>query len=332
MNAKTVTLTFLALVSGAAEPALSQSTGLPQTNPPPIVSDALRLLTRPLSQSAVSARAKSVVPDAVALGLARARVYRYASADFPGAATSWVLDENKSTIVGYFDYVASSSPSGFTFKGGVYQAFTVPGSLPANLTTGINMGGEIVGIYADFGDVQHGFLDKAGVFTNVDESSGTTVPYDINDAGTIVGVHQASGTTHGFSTADGGASFTDFDVPTATETTAAGINSAGAIVGQWVDSAGKSHGFLLSGGVYTSLDFPLATSTAAFGINDSNEIAGFFIDAGNVTHGFIYSAGVYTMVDVAGATGTELTRIKNDGHVTGVYADSSNEVHGLTGQ
>jgi hypothetical protein len=332
MNAKTVTLTFLALVSGAAEPALSQSTGLPQINASPIVSDALRLLTRPLSQGAVNARAKSVVPDAVALGLARARVYRYASADFPGAANSLVLDEDKSTSVGYFEYTANSSPSGFTLKGGVYQAFTVPGSLPANQTTAINTGGEIVGIYADFGGVQHGFLDKAGVFTNIDESSGTTTPYDINEAGTIVGLHQTNGKNHGFSTADGGASFTDFDVPSATGTAASGINSAGAIVGQWLDSTSTSHGFLLSDGVYTSLDFPLATSTIAFGINDSNEIAGFFTDAGGAVHGFIYSAGTYTMVDVAGAKGTELTRIKNNGHVTGAYSDSSNEAHGLTGQ
>jgi hypothetical protein len=40
-----------------------------------------------------------------------------------------------------------------------------------------------------------------------------------------------------------------------------------AIVGQWEDSGGNSHGFLLSGGVYTSADFPLATGTRVLQLN-----------------------------------------------------------------
>jgi probable HAF family extracellular repeat protein len=55
--------------------------------------------------------------------------------------------------------------------------------------------------------------------------------------------------------------FTSFDFPGATSTTAWGINADGAVVGAYVDSAGKQHGFLLSGGDFTTIDYPGALST-----------------------------------------------------------------------
>jgi len=58
---------------------------------------------------------------------------------------------------------------------------------------------------------------------------------------------------------------------------AAGINTAGDIVGQWSDAA-ASHGFLLQAWVFTPINFPRATSTTAFGINDTGEIAGHYTD------------------------------------------------------
>ena len=83
---------------------------------------------------------------------------------------------------------------------------------------------------------------------------------------------------------------------------AAGINTAGDIVGRWLDATG-SHGFLYQAGVFTPINFPLATSTTAFGINDTGEIAGFYADAA-ATHGFVYAGGAFAIVDVAGARGT----------------------------
>ena len=324
---KTMSLALLALVCTAVEPALSQSTEAPRSTLSGSLSSVLRLLNVPSPGTTVAPLARRLAPDAVALGLATARVYRFASADYPGASTSYVFDENSSTIVGDFAYNSNNLNASFTLRSNLYQTFTVPGALVGPLSTGINTGGEIVGVYRDFSEILHGFVDKAGVLTRIDESSGETTPYDINDSGTIVGAHDS----HGFATANDGASFTDFDVPGATATMATGINSSGVIVGGWTDSSSHTHGFLLSGGVFQSLDFPLSAGTTAMGINDSNEIAGSFSDAAGLSHGFIYSAGAYIQVDVAGAPATLLTRIKNNGHVTGAYADSSNEVHGLTG-
>jgi uncharacterized membrane protein len=73
-----------------------------------------------------------------------------------------------------------------------------------------------------------------------------------------------------------------------TGTVAAGINTAGDIVGQWSDAA-ASHGFLLQAWVFTPINFPRATSTTAFGINDTGEIAGYYPDAAGNTHGFLYA-------------------------------------------
>jgi hypothetical protein len=256
-----------------------------------------------------------------------AKVYKFASADFPGAATSLVFDENTSTVLGDSSF---SSSFGFTLKGGNYSALAIPGST-GNQATGINTAGAIVGIYSDFSSVLHGFLKNGATVTTLDLAGGTIEPIGINDAGEIVGGFiDAANVTHGFSSPDGH-TFTTFDVPGSTSTTAAGVNTAGVISGLWTDAANVGHGFIYSGGAFTTLDFPSATSTVAIGINDNNDVAGYYEDAANVLHGFVYSNGTFKTVDVAGATSTQLTRIKNNGKITGVYSDSNNESHGLTG-
>ena len=56
--------------------------------------------------------------------------------------------------------------------------------------------------------------------------------------------------------------FISFDPPGATSTRASGINADGAVVGQYVDGAGKQHGFLVIGGSFTTIDYPGAVATA----------------------------------------------------------------------
>ena len=82
---------------------------------------------------------------------------------------------------------------------------------------------------------------------------------------------------------------------------AAGINTAGDIVGVFADNSRLSR-FPAPGGAFTPIDFPLATRTIAFGISDTGEIAGFYDDATG-SHGFIYADELST-VDVAGARST----------------------------
>src|SRR5260370_38885814 len=57
--------------------------------------------------------------------------------------------------------------------------------------------------------------------------------------------------------------FTSIDFPGAVLTNAQGINPGGEIVGIYTDTAGKQHGFLLTGGKFTSIYYSRAISTNA---------------------------------------------------------------------
>jgi hypothetical protein len=84
-----------------------------------ILRGLLDLRPRPrVERTAVSA------DDAVARGLAVAKVYAFASVDYPGAAQSLVFDSDGTTAVGAFVFDPSSGTSpttAFTFAGGVWH-------------------------------------------------------------------------------------------------------------------------------------------------------------------------------------------------------------------
>jgi hypothetical protein len=55
-------------------------------------------------------RAEVSMEDTVARGLAVAKVYAFASVDYPGAAESSVLDGDGTTAVGAFDLIPAATP------------------------------------------------------------------------------------------------------------------------------------------------------------------------------------------------------------------------------
>jgi uncharacterized membrane protein len=82
--------------------------------------------------------------------------------------------------------------------------------------------------------------------------------------------------------------FTTIDVPGAVFTQPTGINSAGRIVGFYIDGTTfASHGFLLEQGTYTSIDVPGAIATQAEAINSAGRIVGTYVDSSFVSHGFL---------------------------------------------
>ena len=133
----------------------------------------------------------------------------------------------------------------------------------------------------------HGFLDKRGIFTDLD------VPASMHngisrDGKTIVGLYMDMMTlaSHGYILSNG--VFTPFDVPGATLTNAWDINARGQIGGVYIDTAGKTHGFLRSRvGDYLSIDYPGASSTQAIGLNDVGQIVGRYLDATGNPHAFL---------------------------------------------
>jgi probable HAF family extracellular repeat protein len=116
--------------------------------------------------------------------------------------------------------------------------------------------------------------------------------------------------------------FTTLDVPGASTTSAAGINSRGQIVGFYFDSVdGSEHGFLYDAGVFTTIDVPLGAGTSLIGINARGQIVGDFSDGG-MQRGFLDDAGVFTTLDVPfpDARGTLARGINPRGQIVGFYA------------
>jgi uncharacterized membrane protein len=119
--------------------------------------------------------------------------------------------------------------------------------------------------------------------------------------------------------------FRTVDVPGAVGTTANGIAENGDVVGVFVDSANRQHGFRLSGNGFTSIDYPGAILTAARGIAPSGDIVGTYRMTGEPAvnvHGFLLSKdGAFTRLDYPGHTNTIAQRILPDGKVLGCRHD-----------
>lgn len=134
--------------------------------------------------------------------------------------------------------------------------------------------------------------------------------------------------------------FSNFNYPGATETLAYAVNDIwggafisgpseiGQIVGEYYDSTGTPHGFLLDAFASAStIDYPGQTAGGATGINSSGQIVGVWVDASHCNHGYLYSGGTFTSIDSPSATcaagGTGLSGINDAGQITGTYCGAS---------
>jgi hypothetical protein len=103
--------------------------------------------------------------------------------------------------------------------------------------------------------------------------------------------------------------FTTIDFPGAAKTSVWGINTAGDIVGNYVDTNAQTHGFLLSRGTFTTLDYPSSDviATQGIAINAAGDIAGVYslkspAPATNA-HAYLRTKdGKWSTVDYADAT------------------------------
>jgi uncharacterized membrane protein len=137
-------------------------------------------------------------------------------------------------------------------------------------------------------------------------------------------------------------SFVDIDYPGAVWTYAAGLNDAGAVVGQYLDAAGIRHGFLFDGGSYATIDCPSPYTAQSYAgaINNLGQIAGFCAAPGGIngvygtTRSFVLTGGVLTLLPDIGSYGGASTfayALNDSGVVAGWYADSCLcTAHGFT--
>ena len=129
--------------------------------------------------------------------------------------------------------------------------------------------------------------------------------------------------------------FTTVEVPGSEGTSALGINTAGQIVGGFVDVIPGlptgTYGFLKDGTTFTVIDVPGATATSAYGINAAGQIVGYFTDRTG-THGFVKDDATFTTIDVPGADGTVAWGINAAGQIVGFFwntADPAGVHHGF---
>ena len=99
-------------------------------------------------------------------------------------------------------------------------------------------------------------------------------------------------------------------------------------MGFFVDSAGKTHGFVETGDSFTTVDMPGASDTVATGINDSGQITGDYYDNTGTPHGFVDTGGSFIPLDIANASGTEPFGIDGSGQPVGFY-DAPTGVQGF---
>jgi hypothetical protein len=138
--------------------------------------------------------------------------------------------------------------------------------------------------------------------------------------------------------------FSTIDVPGGTADNSANtINNRGQIVGQYADSAGVYHGYLLSESVFTAIDFPGAAHSFANGINNRGQIVGnnnngdfvgryvtdSNVDRSAAQHAFLLSSSGVMTVDPPGWTGRAIAAdVNNRGQIVGLFRDAAGR-HGF---
>jgi probable HAF family extracellular repeat protein len=131
--------------------------------------------------------------------------------------------------------------------------------------------------------------------------------------------------------------FVTIDFPGAILTNAQGINAEGEIVGGYTDTAGRQHGFLLSGDQFQSIDVPKSRATFARGIGPNGDVVGSYVAQVETTnvpaHGFLLNnRGEFRAVDFPGHINTIPQRILPDGTILGCYhdTDTMGTMHGMS--
>jgi hypothetical protein len=120
---------------------------------------------------------------------------------------------------------------------------------------------------------------------------------------------------------------------TATETDTYGVNAAGAIAGDYIDSAGVQHGMILAGKKLTTVDNKScsANTISFYGINSAGTVVGWCVSTKTgLDMGFQYAKGKFTAVSFPKSSGTQATGINDTGEIVGLYLDSSGLSHGFS--
>lgn len=214
--------------------------------------------------------------------------------------------------------------------------------VPNAITTGvrgISGDGTVVGFYVDQNFTPHGFLRSP--------NGSLTFPIDyVNASATVLGTQlnriDPQGQTivgwwfdgafliHGFVMNLSNSTTLSFDFPASgvQATITNGINRDGKISGNYVDSAGNSHGFtanvscLAQSSCYQSFDYPGGLATEFGGINDSDEIVGDYVAADSKVVSFVFSGGIFAVLSGPSAAVVSARNINNLAQIVGSFGNA----------
>jgi hypothetical protein len=114
----------------------------------------------------------------------------------------------------------------------------------------------------------------------------------------------------------------------ATETDSYGVNNAGVIAGDYIDSAAVQHAFTLAGKKLTTVNNKACTGLIAFyGINSAGVAAGWCTGTSGNPVAFTWAKGKFTTIAYPKALETEATGINDKGYVSGFYLDTAGAQH-----
>jgi hypothetical protein len=211
--------------------------------------------------------------------------------NFPGSTQTQVIGINSAGATVGFYVDAAGVTHGFQDVGGTFSTIDAPGTA-FNQLLGLNDNGQSAG-YSSLDPtgmtLQRAFVQNGSTFTYIDGflPTGTSNDQatDINNAGVVSGFYTTATVTDGFLL--NGTTLTTLSFPGSVFTQALGLNNAGDVVGDYVDSFGVMHGFVFDGVSFKTFDAPGSTATTINGINDNGQIVGFFTDANQNTIGFV---------------------------------------------
>ncbi len=216
--------------------------------------------------------------------------------------------------------------------------------------SGINNRGDLVGNYYDSNGIGHGFLERNGDFTTIDDpaamgSLGGTDPLSINEHGVIAGFYLDNANVgHGFVLRNG--TFATIDDPAAGSLAGQGTfldgdNDHGLITGTYFDIKGVLHGFTMHNGRITNVTDPRAGGQQKYGTildsaNNHGVVAGNIVDKAGVNQGLLYHNGNFSalITDPKAGTGPKFGQgtfaycVNNHGAIAGQYVDSGDVTHG----
>jgi probable HAF family extracellular repeat protein len=122
----------------------------------------------------------------------------------------------------------------------------------------------------------------------------------------------------------------------ATEVDTYGLNDAGVIVGDYLDSSDVQHGMMLNGTKLTTINDKACSTTTGtdgisfYGINSAGTAVGWCTSESTDDFiGLMYSKGKITQIAYPKAVDTEATGINDKGDVVGAFIDTAGAEHGF---